>query len=140
MDDLTAASLKPRRFALTWLVAFAGAALLLALIGVYGVMNQSTVERWREFGVRMALGAQPRDIVSMVLRQGLSSTVAGIAVGIAGGALLTTFLRSMLFAVAPFDPITFATVSAFMLVTALVACGVPARRATEVEPSSALRQ
>ncbi|HZS60469.1 MAG TPA: ABC transporter permease [Gemmatimonadaceae bacterium] len=140
MDDLTATSLKPRRFALTWLLAFAGAALLLALIGVYGVINQSTIERWNEFGVRMALGAQARDIVSMVLRQGITSTTIGIAIGIAGGALLTKFLRSMLFAVQPFDPPTFAAVTALMLVTALLACLLPALRATAVEPSSALRQ
>jgi predicted lysophospholipase L1 biosynthesis ABC-type transport system permease subunit len=89
VDDLAAASLKARRFALTWFLAFAGAELVLALIGVYGVVSQWTVERWREFGVRIALGARRSDIVSMVMRQGLGAILVGIAIGVAGGALLT---------------------------------------------------
>jgi predicted permease len=139
VDDLTAASLKPRRFALTWFLAFAGAALVLAVIGVYGVMSQGTVERWREFGVRLALGAQRHDIVSMVMRQGLGAILVGIAIGVAGGALLTRVLRSMLFGVVPFDALTFAGVAALMIVTAMIACYVPARRATSADPLDVLR-
>ena len=139
MDDLTAVSLKPRRFALTLFVCFSVAALVLAVIGVYSVINQATAERVREFGVRTALGAQRRDIVRMVMRQGFVSAGTGVALGIAGAAALTTLLRGMLFEVVPLDALTFSMVAALMLGTSMLACYVPAHRATGVDPLIALR-
>jgi putative ABC transport system permease protein len=139
MDDLTAVSLKPRRFALTLFVCFSVAALVLAVIGVYSVINQATTERVREFGVRTALGAQRRDIVRMVMRQGFVSAGTGVGLGIAGAAALTTLLRGMLFEVVPLDALTFSMVAALMLGTSMLACYVPARRATGVDPLIALR-
>jgi putative ABC transport system permease protein len=139
MDDLTAVSLKPRRFALTLFICFSAAALILAVIGVYSVINQATVERVREFGVRTALGAQRRDIVRMVMRQGFVSAGTGVALGIAGAAALTTLLRGMLFDVVPLDALTFTLVALLMLGTSMLACYVPAHRATGVDPLIALR-
>lgn len=139
LDELASISLTPRRFTLTLFVSFALAALMLALIGVYGVISQSTAERWRELGVRIALGAQGRDIIGMVMRQGLASAGSSIAIGVAGSAALTTLLRGMLFGVVPLDMATFAAVALVMLTTALLACYIPARRATTVDPLVALR-
>jgi ABC-type antimicrobial peptide transport system permease subunit len=112
---------------------------MLAVIGVYGVMSNGTSERAREVGVRIALGAQRGDIIRMILVQGLGAAVVGIAVGILGAMTLTSLLRDMLFSVTPFDPITFAGVAGLMLATATLACYLPARRATTVDPVSALR-
>jgi putative ABC transport system permease protein len=114
-------------------------ALLLAVIGVYGVMSNGTAERAREVGVRIALGAQRGDIIRMVLAQGLGAAGLGVAIGIAGAALLTGLLRDMLFSVTPFDPLTFGGVATLVLTTAAAACYLPARRATTVDPVSALR-
>ena len=133
MDDLTAVSLEPRRFALSLFLCFSVAALVLAGIGVYSVINQATVERVREFGVRTALGAQPRDIVRMVMRQGFVSAGTGVAFGVAGAGALTTLMRGMLFQVVPLDALTFSLVAVMMLGTLMLACYVPARRATDVE-------
>lgn len=139
MDELTDASLRPRRFALTLFVCFALTALALAVIGVYGVMSQGTVERWREFGIRVALGAGRRNIVYMVMRQGAMATAIGIALGIVGATIITALLRSMLFGVAPFDALTFGAVAVLLFTTAMAACYLPARRATGVDPLTALR-
>jgi putative ABC transport system permease protein len=139
MDDLTAVSLEPRRFALSLFLCFSAAALVLAGIGVYSVINQATVERVREFGVRTALGAQRRDILRMVMRQGFVSAGTGVAFGIAGAAALTTLMRGMLFEVVPLDALTFSVVAVLMLGTSMLACYVPAHRATGVDPLIALR-
>ena len=139
MDDLTAVSLEPRRFAMTLFVCFSVAALVLAVIGVYSVINQATAERVREFGVRTALGAQRRDIVRMVMRQGFVSAATGVAFGILGAAALTSLLRGMLFEVVPLDALTFSMVASLMLGTSMLACYVPAYRATGVDPLIALR-
>jgi putative ABC transport system permease protein len=138
-DEVVASSLKPRRFTLVVLGCFSLVALMLAVIGVYGVMSNGTSERAREVGVRIALGAQRGDIIRMILVQGLGAAVVGIAVGILGAMTLTSLLRDMLFSVTPFDPITFAGVAGLMLATATLACYLPARRATTVDPVSALR-
>jgi len=138
-DELVDESVKPRRFTLVLFVSFAAAALLLAIVGVYGVLSHGTAERAREFGVRIALGAQPADIVHMVMRQGLGSACLGIVLGLLGSAAATRALSGLLFSVTPFDAVTFSAVSALMLTTAMVACYVPARRATRVDPLVALR-
>ena len=139
LDEIVSNSLKARRFTLLLLGSFAGAALLLAVIGVYGVISNATAERSKEFGVRMALGAQGSDIIRLVVGQGLLSTCVGLTIGIAGAAALTTVLRGMLFGVGSFDPVTFVGVAGLMFLTALAACYIPARRATTVHPVSALR-
>ncbi len=139
-DDILSYSLRPRRFTLLLFVSFAAAALLLAIVGVYGVLSHGTAERAREIGVRIALGAQPGDIVRMVMRQGLGSACVGIVIGLLGSAAATRVLSGLLFSVTPFDAVTFGAVSAIMLATAMLACYVPARRATRVDPLVALRQ
>ena len=139
LDAVIDESLKPRRFTLVLFGCFAAAALVLAMIGVYGVISQSTAERVREFGLRIALGAQPGDIMRMVLRQGIVAAAAGVLLGLLGAALLTKLIANMLVAVEPLDLPTFAAVSATMLVTAAIACWLPARRATRVDPLISLR-
>jgi predicted permease len=139
MDELVSASLKPRQFTLALFMAFAGAALVLAVIGVYGVISQGTAERKKEFAVRLALGARPRNILAMVVRHGAASSGLGIALGAAAAASLTTLVRNMLFDVEPFDAVTFGAVAAIMFGTALAACYLPARRATLVDPLESLR-
>jgi putative ABC transport system permease protein len=140
LDQLVDESLKPRRFTLLLFLCFAAAALLLAMVGVYGVISHGTAERAREFGVRIAIGAQPWDIVRMVMRQGLASAALGIVVGLLGASASTHFMRGMLYSVTPFDVATFVVVSGLMLATAMLACYVPARRATRVDPLVVLRE
>src|SRR5262249_33649319 len=117
-DEFESESLKPRRFTLFLFVSFAAVALTLALVGVYGVLSPGTAERSRGLGVRIALGAQPADIVRMVMRQGLGSACVGIVIGLAGSAAATRLLAEMLYEVTPFDSVTFLAVSAVMLFTA----------------------
>ncbi|MGH7627189.1 MAG: ABC transporter permease [Gemmatimonadaceae bacterium] len=139
LDELAAASIKPRQFTLVLLAVFAACAFVLALIGVYAVISQGTADRRREFGVRIALGAQGSDVIAMVMRQGLLPAVSGVVMGIAGSAALSAILRSMLFGVQPLDAPTFAEVAGLMLTTAMIACYIPARRATRVNPLETLR-
>jgi putative ABC transport system permease protein len=140
MDQIIARSVADRRFALELLGVFAAVALLLAAIGIYGVMAYSFSQRTHEVGIRIALGAQRLDILRMALGEGMRIVVIGLAAGLAGAATMTRFLRSMLFDVAPGDPITFFSVSAILAGVALFACYIPARRATRVDPLTALRE
>jgi putative ABC transport system permease protein len=139
LEELVDRTLVGRRFSLVLLVGFAGAALLLASAGLYGVLSSSTSHRTREFGVRIALGAGRREIVGLVIREGLLLAAIGLVIGLGGAMWLTKFLRSLLFGVTPTDPITFSAVAAGILVIALVSCYLPARRAVKVDPLIALR-
>jgi predicted permease len=139
MEDVIARSMAERRFALQILGFFAGVALLLAAIGIYGVMAYTFSQRRHEIGIRMALGAQPRDILRMALSEGMTLVAVGLGSGLVGAFILTRFLRSMLYAVSPNDPLTFAALPALLAAVALLACFVPARRATQVDPLVALR-
>jgi ABC-type antimicrobial peptide transport system permease subunit len=128
-----------RRFALQILGFFAGVALLLAAIGIYGVMAYTFSQRKHEIGIRMALGAQPRDILRMALSEGMTLVAVGLGSGLVGALILTRFLRSLLYAVSPNDPLTFAALPALLAAVALLACLVPALRATQTDPLVALR-
>jgi len=132
-------SLESRRFNLLLVGAFGGTALLLAVVGLYGVMAYAVTRRTSEFGIRMALGASSSNIRGIVLRQGLKVAVTGVTVGIAGALVLTRILRSLLFGLSATDPVTFTGVAALLIFVALVACYIPAHRATKVDPMVALR-
>jgi len=133
------AALAAPRFRAILLAAFGVVALALSIVGIYGVISYSTAQRTREIGVRVALGAQPRNILLMVLGEGLALAFIGITSGIAGAFALTRFLRSLLFEIEPTDPVTFAGIAILLTLVALAACYLPARRATKVDPMVALR-
>ena len=132
-------SLSNRRFNLLLVGVFALAALLLAMVGVFGVLAYSVAQRTREIGVRVALGATRGTILKMVLGQGLITVAIGLAIGLAGSLLLTRTMRSMLFEVSPNDPLTIAGITLLLLLIAMLASYIPARRATRVDPMIALR-
>jgi predicted permease len=132
-------SLKARRFNLTLVGVFAATALLLAMAGIYGVMAYSVAQRTREFGVRMALGAEVADVLRLVLRQGLVIVAVGVALGILGSFALTRIMATLLFGVSATDPLTFAGVTIALALVALAASYIPARRAAKVDPMVALR-
>jgi putative ABC transport system permease protein len=140
MNEIIARSVADRRFALELLGVFAAVALLLAAVGIYGVMSYSFSQRTHEVGIRIALGAQRPDILRMALAEGMRTVVIGLASGLVGAAIMTRFFRSMLFNVAPADPATYLTVSAILACVALLACYIPAQRATQVNPLAALRE
>ncbi|MEK6407659.1 MAG: ABC transporter permease [Acidobacteriota bacterium] len=139
MEDVVAASLGQRRFAMQLVTAFGVVALLLAGVGIYGVMAYSVNQRTREIGIRLALGANTRDIMGWVLKHGMRLTLAGVSMGLVGAFALTRLLKGLLFSVAPTDPVSFAVLAALLSVVSLVACYIPARRATRVDPMVALR-
>jgi putative ABC transport system permease protein len=139
MNDVLATSVSQQRTSMLLLSAFAGVALLLAMIGIYGVTAYYVTQRTQEIGIRMALGAQMGDVMKLVLMSGMALALAGIGLGVAGAFALTRLMTSLLFAVKPTDAVTFVTVSLCLLVTALIACYIPARRATKVDPLVALR-
>ena len=128
-----------RRYPSYVIGSFAALALILAVVGLYGLISHMVLQRTREIGIRVALGAQRRDILRMVLRQGIVATFAGVAIGIVAALALTRLLSSLLFGVTPGDWATFLSVAALLLVVAVVACSIPARRATRVDPIVALR-
>ena len=139
MESLIADSVGPRRFAMTLLGLFAGLALLLAVIGIYGVMSYAVTQRMHEIGIRVALGAGQKDVLKLIVGQGLIFIVLGLVVGLVGAFLATSLLSTLLYDVSARDPITFAAVTALLTVIALAACYIPARRATKVDPMIALR-
>jgi putative ABC transport system permease protein len=139
MDDLLAATAAERRFALILFETFGLVALALAAIGIYGVLSGSVNERAREIGVRLALGAQRRDVLGLILRQGLKLTLSGVGVGLLASWAVTRLLTKLLYGVSATDPSTFGGVALLLTVVALLACYLPARRATKVDPLVALR-
>jgi putative ABC transport system permease protein len=139
MDEIIVRSVGDQRFAAYLFGLFAVLALVLAAVGIYGVMSHAVALGTHEIGIRMALGAQPGDVLGMVLRHGLKITLAGIGIGLAAALALTRVLASQLFAVTPTDPLTFLGVSLLLTGVALLACYLPARRATRVDPLIALR-
>jgi putative ABC transport system permease protein len=139
MDRLVAATAAQRRFIMVLFEAFAAVALVLAAAGIYGVLSGSVTERFREIGVRSALGASRAQIVGMILRQGIVLTAIGVGVGLAAAVGLTGVLRTLLFDVSRLDVVTFATVTAGLFVVALAACLLPAWRAARVDPMETLR-
>jgi predicted permease len=139
MDDLISASLAQRRFAMRVVTLFGVLALFLAGIGIYGVMAYSVTQRTREIGIRLALGASRASILGWLLRQGMRLTLIGVAVGLVGALALTRLLRGLLFGVAPTDIVTYAGLTLLLAAVALLACYIPARRATKVDPLTALR-
>jgi putative ABC transport system permease protein len=139
MDAVLARSLAAERLQVQLLAVFAAIALVLAVVGTYGVLAYQITERTREFGVRMALGAKAADIVRMVVRQGMAPAAAGVLLGIGGAAAATRLLETLLFETEPLDPVAFGGTAAVLLAAALAACLLPARRATRVDPSTALR-
>ena len=139
MDQLISSSLKRPRFNLVLLGIFAGTALLLAAVGLYGVMSYLVEQQTREIGIRAALGAKRIDILRLFVGRGLGMTVIGVGVGVLAALALTRFLSGMLYGVSVVDPLTFASVSILLVLVAALACYVPARRATRVDPLVALR-
>ena len=139
MHDIRSESIGFERLTLTILSILAGIALVLALVGIYSLMSYSVTQRTHEIGIRMAIGAQPRDVFKMILGQGMILAFIGIGVGLVAAYLLTRFMATMLFSVTATDPATFAVIAAILATVALLACYLPGRRATKVEPVVSLR-
>jgi putative ABC transport system permease protein len=139
MDEVVSQSVAQRRLMMVMLAIFAGAALLLAAVGIYGVIAYSVTQRTQEIGIRLALGAQRSDVLRMVVGQAAMLAVAGVVIGALGAAFLTRLMADLLFGVKPFDPLTFGVVAAGLTGVALLASYVPGRRATRVDPVIALR-
>ena len=140
MDEIVSRSMAPRRFNMLLLTIFAGVALLLALVGVYGVLAYSVGQRTAEIGLRVALGATPRSVLALIVGQGMRPIMVGIVIGMAGALGLSHFVSSLLFNVKPVDPLTYGVVALLVAVAALLSCYVPALRALRVDPVAALRQ
>jgi putative ABC transport system permease protein len=139
MEQAVARSLVTKRLTNLLLAGFASTALLLAIVGIYGVMSLNVSSRVNEFGIRMALGAQPVDVLKLVVGQGMMLTLTGVVAGLATAFALTRLMAGLLFGVSPTDPVTFALVALLIAAAALLACYIPARRATKVDPMVALR-
>jgi ABC-type antimicrobial peptide transport system permease subunit len=139
MEAIIADSLASRRFTMILLGVFAALALVLASIGIYGVISYVAGQRTHEIGIRLALGAQRRDVMRLVLGQAARMTLIGVVLGLAGAAALTRLMKTVLFGVSATDPVTFASVAVVLTLVALAACYLPARRAMRVDPMVALR-
>jgi putative ABC transport system permease protein len=139
MDEVAAASFAARRFNMSLLALFAVLALVLAAVGIYGVMSYAVTQRTQEIGIRMALGARAVDVLKLIIRNGLTLTLIGVVLGMGGAMALTRLMSTLLFGVTPTDKLTFLAVSGVLIFVALLACYIPARRATKVDPLVALR-
>jgi predicted permease len=139
MSGIIADSLAARRFSMILLGIFATLALLMSCVGIYGVISYLASRRTHEIGVRIALGAEPRQVLQMVLAEGAKMALPGVAIGLAAALGLTRLMKNLLFGVSSCDPLTFAGVGGLLVLVALAACYIPARRATKVDPMEALR-
>jgi putative ABC transport system permease protein len=139
MDDVIAKSLFSRRFVLYLLASFAGLALLLAAVGIYGVLSYTVRRRVREIGIRMALGATNSDVLKLVVTDGMKPILLGIVIGLVASLALSRLIASLIFGVRPTDPLTFASVALLLAAVGILANLLPAYRATRVEPNRTLR-
>jgi len=139
MEQILAQSLAPRRFSMVLLTVFAVAALALASLGIYGLVSYAVAQRTREIGVRMALGARSGDVLRLVMGQGMKLALAGVALGLVASVALTRTIQSLLFGVSTIDPVTFAALPLLVMLIGMLACWIPARRATRVDPLIALK-
>jgi ABC-type antimicrobial peptide transport system permease subunit len=139
MDEAVAASVAPPRFRMLLMALFATTATLIATCGIYGLMAYAVTQRRREIGVRMALGAERRDVIRLVLARALRIIAAGLIVGLTGAAGMTRLLQTFLFGVTPADPTAFTIVPLLLMAVGLLAAWLPARRATRIDPCAALR-
>jgi ABC-type antimicrobial peptide transport system permease subunit len=140
MAEVAAGSVSSRRAGALLIVAFGALALILAAAGIHGVMSHLVALRTAEIGVRMTLGASPSSVLALVIREGTLQALAGLAIGVTGGVLVMRTFQSVLFGVAPADPLTLVVVVTSLLATALAGCALPARRAMRIDPVEALRQ
>jgi putative ABC transport system permease protein len=139
MEEIVGLSVAPRRFSMLLLVIFAVVALALASIGIYGMLSYAVAQRTREIGLRMTLGAQRSNVLKLVIAEGMKLAIAGIGLGLVASLLLTRTIKNLLFGVSANDPLTFVAIALLLMFVALLACWIPARRATKVDPMIALR-
>jgi predicted permease len=139
LETAIAKTVAPQRLVAALLSLFAGLALTLAMVGIYGVMSYSVAQRTQEIGVRMALGAQSRDVLKLILRQGMTLALVGVGAGLLVSAALTRLMKGLLYGVGPNDPLTFVGIALLLTTVTLLAALIPARRATKVDPMVALR-
>jgi len=139
MEQLVARSVAPQRFNMTLLGLFAALGLILAAVGIYGVMAYGVSQRTHEIGLRIALGAQTRDVLKLIVKQGMALAMIGVAIGLIASYALTRLIKTLLFGVSATDPLTFVVIALLLTFVALLAALIPARRATKVDPMIALR-
>jgi putative ABC transport system permease protein len=139
MEQTVAQSVAARRFSMLLLTVFGIVALALASLGIYGLMSYTVAQRTREIGVRMALGAQMSDVLKLMVGQGMKLALVGVVLGLVASVGLTQLMKTLLFGVSATDPLTFVVIASLLTVVALLACWLPARRATKVDPMEALR-
>jgi putative ABC transport system permease protein len=139
MESLLADSVARARFSTLLLTVFAIIALVLAAVGIYGVMSYAVAQRTHEIGIRMAMGARTSDVLKLIVKKGLTLTVCGVGIGLGAAFALTRIMSSLLYGVSATDPLTFATIPVLLALVALSACYFPAKRATRVDPMIALR-